>query len=177
MKITISTSQQGQQPLTDRIVGVFQNSGAQLGVRKIDRKLDLLAPIDWVGVTDEAGWDYSSLVDSDKQTVLLIAETTEPIPTDAIRDVGLMLNHMNSRSDYGHFAFNDREGTVLYLAGPFIYDRAGFVLRHAIDAMHTAIGEISSGLERAATSVSVGRARHILRRETYRQTARPVLTS
>jgi hypothetical protein len=172
MKITVSTSQQS---LTDRIVGEFQNAGAQVGVRKLGRKLDLLAPIDWVGFADAEGWVYSSLVDIEKQTVLLIAETKEPIPTDTIRDVGVMLKHMNSKSDYGRFAFDDREGTVLYLAGPFIYDRAGFVLRHELEAMNSAICEISLGLERAATSVSAGRARHMLRRETYRVAARPVL--
>ena len=174
MKITISTSQQS---LTDLVVADLQAAGARASLRKLDRKHDLLAPIDWVGFADAEGWIYSSLVDSDERTVLLIAETTEPIPTDTIRDVGIMLKHMNSRSDYGRFAFNDREGTVVYLAGPFIYDRAGFVLRHALEAMNSAICEISLRLARAATSVSVGRARHILRRETYRQTAQPVLTS
>ena len=124
MKITISTS---QQPRTNRIVGELQTAGAQVGVRKLDRKIDLLTPIDWEGFADAEGWIYSSLVDKVKRTVLLIAETTEPIPNDKIRDVGVMLNRMNSKSDCGRFAFDDRGGTVLYLAGPFIHDRAGFV--------------------------------------------------
>ena len=149
MKITISTS---QQPLTNRIVGELQTAGAQVGVRKLDRKLDLLAPLDWQGFADAEGWIYSSLVDKDKRTVLLIAETTEPIPNDKIRDVGVMLSRMNSTSKFGRFVFDDREGTVAYLVGPFIYDCVGFVLQHALERMNSAICGISLGLERAAVS-------------------------
>ena len=144
MKLNISVSKQN---LSDRIVGELQDAGAQVSMRKLDRKTDLIAPIVWNGVADADGWDFSAFVNQDKQTVLIRAETSTPIPKDKNREVGILLKRMNSKLRYGSFSLDDRENTVGYFAGPFIYDEMDFVLRNAFVAMNCAVAGLSLSLE------------------------------
>lgn len=143
MRITISTI---DHPVASRVIDELRKAGARCRVHTLDGKIKLLGPIVWGRAKEPGTWILSALVNEKTKTVLLRAETQDPIPPNKMREVKFILQRMNGRSLDGDFELVDRADSIVYVVGPDPYDTDHESLWDKIVKMEAVTQKASSSL-------------------------------